>query len=753
MPVSSGVSKDEVMIHAKDLSRTRFTVRPLLAVMLGALSVAGTPALAAPETSYLSPEAQIDMTDTGSTDQQEFLRNFGDSLVLIGDGATFRPAAGIGEAIITFGSAPLRDNGQVASLVIKTPHQFTLTSLPGAVAIGKNARAGAGSITIGEHNEPFAGTPYGVASTTIGTDAYAMGHFTNVLGSFSTIRNSIPNAGTSVTLPMQDVMVNAFSTLAGSFNEQYSEVPNTSVGNITLGNVNTLTEADGAVILGDGNTLTKTRNSDGTGLALDTLYKGAYDTLETFAAKVHEGFSYDRANLVLGNSNTLNGGDTVLIAGSNRETERLSRTVVVGGSMAKVPTVLSGLTDATLLGPETQAAADLTLSVGAGASAGAEKSVAIGQGARATVAGGVAVGDGTTADRAAGMRGYDPLLATVTDLSVPAWTATGGAVSLGGRYLTGVAAGSADTDAVNVAQMRAVVENLTSASGTAQGPTVVRAADGSVIVTPVSQSGNTDYSLRLAGDVTLGADPDSNQVRINGNESTVTIGADPDKQITIDGRAGRFTFGRNISLESAAGSVRTGDVTISGATDTIDGLSNTVWRGADYTTGRAATEDQLYAVGNSERAQWLALEDDMSGLSDDVRDAGAAAAALAGLQPLAYRYDRSSQVMAALGAYRGHGALSVGLAHYAGERVLFSAGLALNAHPMVNVGLTWRFGADPQAGMSAYEADRRRALAAELERYETENSDLEAELLALDRDIGQVTAELVKLRDRLSRAQ
>ena len=96
--------------------------------------------------------------------------------------------------------------------------------------------------------------------------------------------------------------------------------------------------------------------------------------------------------------------------------------------------------------------------------------VVLGHNAKVTGEGGVALGAGSVADRAAEVVGYDP--ATGVEYVIPeddaasyVWKANAGAVSVGSngtltRQITNVAAGSADTDAVNVAQLRRAMENV-----------------------------------------------------------------------------------------------------------------------------------------------------------------------------------------------------------------------------------------------------------------------------------------------------
>ena len=87
---------------------------------------------------------------------------------------------------------------------------------------------------------------------------------------------------------------------------------------------------------------------------------------------------------------------------------------------------------------------------------------ALGSGAEAKAEKGVAIGYSSVAERAAGVAGYDPSTRTSSVKTTLPWKSTAGAVSVGSsaytRQITGVAAGSEDTDAVNVAQLKAAME-------------------------------------------------------------------------------------------------------------------------------------------------------------------------------------------------------------------------------------------------------------------------------------------------------
>ena len=104
-----------------------------------------------------------------------------------------------------------------------------------------------------------------------------------------------------------------------------------------------------------------------------------------------------------------------------------------------------------------------SIAFGYQAKTSAVKSIAFGSGAHAQERGAVALGSGSFADRPSGVAGYNRLNQNFGN--APIWTASQGAVSIGDgipgnsdeetRQIIHVAAGSEDTDAVNVAQLKA----------------------------------------------------------------------------------------------------------------------------------------------------------------------------------------------------------------------------------------------------------------------------------------------------------
>ena len=122
------------------------------------------------------------------------------------------------------------------------------------------------------------------------------------------------------------------------------------------------------------------------------------------------------------------------------------------------------------------AKANNSIAIGPNASttAAAEKSVVIGDGASATTTNGVAIGSKSVASTAAGVAGYDANTGrtdTYANLTGTTLTSTLGGVAVGTtdqtRQINYVAAGTADTDAVNVAQLKSV--NLAFTGDTGSG--------------------------------------------------------------------------------------------------------------------------------------------------------------------------------------------------------------------------------------------------------------------------------------------
>ena len=126
------------------------------------------------------------------------------------------------------------------------------------------------------------------------------------------------------------------------------------------------------------------------------------------------------------------------------------------------------------IGGESSSTADNGIAIGRKSSVSENNGIAIGDGASATTADGVAIGSKSVASTAAGVAGYNANTGrtdTYANLTGATLTSTLGGVAVGTtnqtRQINYVAAGTADTDAVNVAQLKSV--NLAFTGDTGSG--------------------------------------------------------------------------------------------------------------------------------------------------------------------------------------------------------------------------------------------------------------------------------------------
>ena len=145
----------------------------------------------------------------------------------------------------------------------------------------------------------------------------------------------------------------------------------------------------------------------------------------------------------------------------------------------------------------------------------------------------------------------------------------------GGNKITNVAAGDISansTDAVNGSQLHEV-------KTLAGQHTTVKAKDANVTVTVgTNDAGGKEYTVGL-GD-------------------KVTLGSDPSKQVSIDGTTGIIKAGDKVTIDGTTGNIDAGKVKINGKDGTVNELTNKTWDPNNFTSGQAATEDQLKEVDN-----------------------------------------------------------------------------------------------------------------------------------------------------------
>lgn len=248
-----------------------------------------------------------------------------------------------------------------------------------------------------------------------------------------------------------------------------------------LGAVNGVTNADRTQVLGDRNRATNTNLSQmfGVNNVLSTT-DGAAEN----AKDIQIGYGNSAINVQnvtsIGSANTVLVSKMSQVIGDNRYLSGADRSVVIGSADSNATQMTS------------------------------DDIVAVGYNSYATASGGAAFGSGSVAGTAAGYAGYDPLTNLLSLNTSPAWKSTRGAVSVNDifkgitRQITGVAAGTQDTDAVNVAQLKKVVfarQNATQPNIKAgNGIQVIKTSDGMYTISAnitgtTSETGHTSASV------------------------------------------------------------------------------------------------------------------------------------------------------------------------------------------------------------------------------------------------------------------
>ena len=140
----------------------------------------------------------------------------------------------------------------------------------------------------------------------------------------------------------------------------------------------------------------------------------------------------------------------------------------------------------TAIGGEASVKAENGTAAGFKATVRAKSGVALGASSFVDAEGGVALGRNSIAERKSGMAGYDFTTGAVSAVNDSTWKATDGAVSVGNsantRQITRVAAGTEDTDAVNVAQIKGLAKKIVASTADYRLVQNASSADGSYTV-------------------------------------------------------------------------------------------------------------------------------------------------------------------------------------------------------------------------------------------------------------------------------
>ena len=559
----------------------------------------------------------------------------------------------------------------------------------GAIAIGTNTYARTGSIMIGSHvykgnmgdvtgidtdsfnTESNGAYGFTVNSTTIGTNSFTRGNLATTIGDYNI--QSGKSKGYSWSSLLYGAQ-NFGATVIGALNSNESQSAGSGmsgIANSIVGVANKVNSSNGTLVFGAGNEVTNSLSGiygvDDTTSLRDA--KKAQDALKNAVAESDAGGAvlaiggankadWARKSQLIGVGNTLTGASSAVseynmingyknevtnathtsIIGSNNKAKNIKSTIVMGDH-----NTLEGRTNVISLGNKNTVVVDDAVAIGNGTTVKAES--------------GVAIGVGSVADRVAGSeKGALGAFApdTIPTGEESTWTSTKGAVSVGDtanditRQITNVAAGSEDTDAVNVAQLKQV------ASQAERAKTTVSDGTNTTVTSTVAEDGHTDYKVNLNKDLT-GIESMTNglsSIRM-GNGGTVTI----NNRVTIDqsgkisgvaagevkegstdavngsqlhavqqeaGKHTKVVNGSNITVEETdqdgqktykvglnkdllLGDITGKNVSISGTNGTIE------------TTGSIATKDKIYAANGAKLADVNVTGDTISNDKSSVK--------------------------------------------------------------------------------------------------------------------------------------
>lgn len=612
----------------------------------------------------------------------------------------------------------------------------------GGVALGQNAHAGYKGTSLG--NSAISGRE---GTIVIGDTTNASSLYSTVVGTNSKITSD--DTAYTVTLPFlgtKSVIVQgAVSTSYGAHNTITNEKKVFSgVANSISGSANTVTNSNGVTIQGTGNTVSNAyKDMDISWGDLWNFSDGDYSSL----AKKDSG-----AIAIIGGGNTISNqtSSTVIGVGNTLEGEN-STGVFTAGSKNKLTNVSNSLVmgdNNTLVGRKN------VISLGNSNTVTADEAVAIGNGTTVTAESGVAIGVGSVADRVAGSekgaRGaFAP--ANIPEEAVSTWTSTRGAFSVGytvgniTRQITNVAAGSEDTDAVNVAQLKKALESIDVDAGTgikvdkitkdgkttykistnivgSETPTDKTTVDKTTVTTNQTDTGNTDTSqgttngtnTKTGETVTVSTETKATHFGADGGQKadvkpgeTLNINGDGNNILTSiststsdNSNSIKVKLNKDITVDS----VTAGDTSISTKGLTIkDGPSITktgIDGGKQKVTGVAAgdiSEKSTDAVNGSQlfatNQQVAQNAQSINKLGNRINKVGAGAAALAALHPLDFDPDDKWDFAAGYGNYNGENAAAIGAYYRPNEDTMFSVGGSFgNGENMVNAGVSLKLG-------------------------------------------------------------
>ena len=603
------------------------------------------------------------------------------------------------------------------------------TKMVTGIAIGQNTYTRSGSVMLGTHN--YKGKLGDVDvdssstkdnnmllfSTTLGANSYSNGLFSTVTGAYSIASSGYSGGSNSV-------LKNFGATITGSLNSIESATASSlysGVANSIVGVANRTFNSNGSLIFGAGNEITNSLTSIAAPLSGGGSAKDLADALRSAVKESNGGGAtlaigggntadYTQASQLIGVNNTLKGSSSSIsqynaLNGYKNTASNVNHVTVIGSENS-----VSDTTTAVVFGDKrTLNGADNSVIIGSssdGTTTSVKNAVAIGTESNATVEGGVALGAGSVASTDKGKVGYDPGTKAASTNTDSTWVSTRAAVSIGDtangitRQITGLAAGTADTDAVNVAQLKVVKGDASQAVTESKKHSSVVAGNNIKVTSQANAEGGTEYSVSTADNVSF---------------SSVTVGAASISQAGIQAGSQKIT------------NVAPGTISAT-STDAVNGSQL-------YQTNQAVQQnsDDISKLYNRSAE-----------LNRKIHRAGAHAAALAALHPLDFDENHRVSASLGLGQYHSSGAAALGIFVRPTENFMVSLGgsIASGSDLMGNLGVHYRFGGDSVRV-------NKTELTQQVSTLTAENRDLSAKLASSNSKLEAATSKIDSLMERI----
>lgn len=634
--------------------------------------------------------------------------------------------------------------------VVSVEAQITETESEYTIATGKIK-------TVKDDHDNPAASPYvtkadmaiGTSSVAKGNHSTAIGNQSNVAGDYSLAigyKSQIIKGSSSMAIGNSSEAHDAASTAVGAQSYAASSATaigksskSTAMGGVSIGVSSEVGNAGGIAIGRSAKNVSSNGTNQKSGIAIGDFSN----------AQGEQSFAIGPSANALGNysiafgelAKTESGTEWATVLGHESTIGKNATLSTIIGSKSSIS---ENASSSTAVGVYTNVSAPCGTALGTSSAVTAENGTALGGSSSVTVENGVAIGVSSIANRAAGVLGY---LADTGTTEIT-WKANAGAVSVGTstitRQITNVAAGTYDTDAVNVAQLKKALESIDVDAGTGikvdkitkDGKTTYKIStnivgsetatdkttvDKTTVTTNQTDTGNTDTSqgttngtnTKTGETVTVSTETKATHFGADNNETvdvqpgeTLNINGD-EKNIStsVNGNSIKVELKKDITVDSVtANSVTVGDTSISTDGLTIQGGPSITKTGIDggnqkvtgveageisSTSTDAVNGSQLFAT-NQQVAQ---NAQSISKLGNRINKVGAGAAALAALHPLDFDPDDKWDFAAGYGNYNGENAAAVGAYYRPNEDTMFSVGGSFgNGENMVNAGVSLKLG-------------------------------------------------------------